>query len=99
MDPGRVCPQNSSRPAGSVRTSALLCWRGPYGDEPLSPCPTGRRTAHPYLGGIELAVGEGGTVQLTLDGYGYRWLRVVGPDSRRLLRRSSGPASRWTTSS
>jgi trehalose synthase len=30
-------------------------------------------------------VGEDGAVQLTLDGYGYRWLRVVGPDSRRLV--------------
>ena len=30
-------------------------------------------------------VGEDGAVELTLDGYGYRWLRVVGPDSRRLL--------------
>ena len=33
----------------------------------------------------ELAVGEGGTAELTLDGYGYRWLRVVGPDDRRLV--------------
>jgi hypothetical protein len=33
----------------------------------------------------ELAVGKGGAVELTVDGYGYRWLRVVGPDSRRLL--------------
>jgi hypothetical protein len=31
------------------------------------------------------AVGEDGAVELTLDGYGYRWLRVVGPDSRRLV--------------
>ena len=30
-------------------------------------------------------VGEDGGVELTLDGYGYRWLRVVGPDSRRLV--------------
>jgi trehalose synthase len=30
-------------------------------------------------------VGEDGAVELTLDGYGYRWLRVVGPDSRRLV--------------
>ncbi|SFP40699.1 trehalose synthase [Geodermatophilus dictyosporus] len=30
-------------------------------------------------------VGEGGTVELTLDGYGYRWLRVVAEGSRRLL--------------
>ncbi|SDY24067.1 trehalose synthase [Geodermatophilus africanus] len=28
--------------------------------------------------------GDGG-VELTLDGYGYRWLRVVAPDSRRLV--------------
>ena len=31
------------------------------------------------------AIGEDGTVELTLDGYGYRWLRVVRGDSRRLL--------------
>ncbi|SDD05989.1 trehalose synthase [Geodermatophilus telluris] len=30
-------------------------------------------------------VGEDGAVELTLDGYGYRWLRVVAEDSRRLL--------------
>ncbi len=28
---------------------------------------------------------EDGTVELVLDGYGYRWLRVVGPDNRRLV--------------
>ena len=33
----------------------------------------------------ELAVGKGGAVELTVDGYGYRWLRVVSDDSRRLL--------------
>jgi trehalose synthase len=30
-------------------------------------------------------VGDDGAVELTLDGYGYRWLRVVADDSRRLL--------------
>ena len=30
-------------------------------------------------------VAEDGAVELPLDGYGYRWLRVVGPDSRRLV--------------
>ncbi len=30
-------------------------------------------------------VGDDGGVQLSLDGYGYRWLRVVTEDSRRLL--------------
>jgi glycosidase len=29
-------------------------------------------------------LGDGGAVELTLEGYGYRWLRVVGEDSRRL---------------
>ncbi|MGY1695917.1 alpha-amylase family protein [Geodermatophilus sp. SYSU D00814] len=29
-------------------------------------------------------LGEGGAVELALDGYGYRWLRVVAADSRRL---------------
>jgi hypothetical protein len=26
-----------------------------------------------------------GGVELAIEGYGYRWLRVVGPDSRRLV--------------
>ena len=30
-------------------------------------------------------IGDDGAVELTLDGYGYRWLRVVAADSRRLL--------------
>ncbi len=30
-------------------------------------------------------LGDDGAVELTLDGYGYRWLRVVAEDSRRLL--------------
>jgi hypothetical protein len=30
-------------------------------------------------------VSDKGTVDLTLEGYGYRWLRIVGPDSRRLV--------------
>jgi hypothetical protein len=30
-------------------------------------------------------VEEDGRAELALDGYGYRWLRVVGPDSRRLV--------------
>lgn len=30
-------------------------------------------------------VDDSGRVELQLDGYGYRWLRVIGPDSRRLL--------------
>jgi glycosidase len=30
-------------------------------------------------------VSEKGEVELALEGYGYRWLRVVGPDSRRLV--------------
>ncbi|WP_167139157.1 alpha-amylase family protein [Diaminobutyricimonas sp. TR449] len=29
-------------------------------------------------------IGRGGKVELTLDGYGYRWLRVLEPGSRRL---------------
>jgi trehalose synthase len=33
----------------------------------------------------EVPVGADGAVELTLDGYGYRWLRVVAPDSRRLV--------------
>jgi hypothetical protein len=30
-------------------------------------------------------VSEKGEVELALEGYGYRWLRVVGQDSRRLV--------------
>jgi len=30
-------------------------------------------------------VSEKGTVELALEGYGYRWLRVVSADSRRLV--------------
>jgi trehalose synthase len=30
-------------------------------------------------------VAEGGRVELTLDGYGYRWLRLAGPQTRRLV--------------
>jgi glycosidase len=30
-------------------------------------------------------IADDGSVELTLEGYGHRWLRIVGPDSRRLL--------------
>jgi hypothetical protein len=30
-------------------------------------------------------VSDDGAVELALEGYGHRWLRVVGPDSRRLV--------------
>jgi hypothetical protein len=30
-------------------------------------------------------VSDKGTVEIALDGYGYRWLRVVAADSRRLV--------------
>jgi hypothetical protein len=33
----------------------------------------------------EAPLGADGAVELTLDGYGYRWLRVVASDSRRLV--------------
>ncbi|MGY1689767.1 alpha-amylase family protein [Geodermatophilus sp. SYSU D01105] len=33
----------------------------------------------------EERVGEDGGVELAVDGYGYRWLRVVAPNSRRLV--------------
>ncbi|SFL45716.1 alpha-amylase family protein [Geodermatophilus ruber] len=33
----------------------------------------------------EVALGEDGGAEIALDGYGYRWLRVVAPDSRRLV--------------
>ncbi|WP_136517735.1 MULTISPECIES: alpha-amylase family protein [Cellulomonas] len=37
------------------------------------------------LHGDQLALDADGGVQVELTGYGYRWLRVVRPDSRRLL--------------
>lgn len=33
----------------------------------------------------ETEIGEDGEVELTLDGYGYRWLRLSTPDGRRLV--------------
>ncbi|NTW41078.1 MAG: trehalose synthase [Cellulomonadaceae bacterium] len=33
----------------------------------------------------QVAVGAGGRVDVTLDGYGYRWLRLVGPQTRQLV--------------
>ena len=36
------------------------------------------------LGDGTTAVADDGTVDLPLEGYGYRWLRVLGPGSRRL---------------
>jgi hypothetical protein len=29
-------------------------------------------------------IGTGGRVTLPMDGYGYRWLRVIQPDGKRL---------------
>jgi glycosidase len=34
--------------------------------------------------GPPMEVSDRGAVEVTLEGYGYRWLRVVGPDSRRM---------------
>ena len=50
----------------------------------LEDCDTGHRLED-LLVTQTTPVGEDGAVELTLDGYGYRWLRVVGPDSRRLV--------------
>jgi hypothetical protein len=33
----------------------------------------------------ETGVSDKGGVEISLDGYGYRWLRVVAEDSRRLV--------------
>jgi hypothetical protein len=33
----------------------------------------------------EVPVSDKGTVEVPLEGYGYRWLRVVAADSRRLV--------------
>jgi glycosidase len=35
--------------------------------------------------GPSTPLGDDGSVELTLEGYGCRWLRIVAPDSRRLL--------------
>jgi hypothetical protein len=33
----------------------------------------------------ETGISDKGTVEIALEGYGYRWLRVVAEDSRRLV--------------
>jgi len=33
----------------------------------------------------EVEVGDGGGAEVTLDGYGYRWMRLTGPATRRLV--------------
>jgi glycosidase len=50
----------------------------------LSGCGAGHRLEDLLTVG-STPVADDGTVELTLDGYGYRWLRVVAGDSRRLL--------------
>jgi hypothetical protein len=87
MAPGRVCPQHSSRPSASVITSALTVLARALPE--TNQCRPALWAAGHQLVDLlqdgELAVGKGGAVELTVDGYGYRWLRVVGPDSRRLV--------------
>jgi hypothetical protein len=50
----------------------------------LDDCPAGTRLVD-LLHGDELAVGDGGEVEVDLDAYGYRWLRLVPPGDRRLV--------------
>ncbi len=50
----------------------------------LAGCPPGTRLRDLLRDG-EIPVGDDGTVELDLDGYGYRWLRVAEPGDRRLL--------------
>jgi trehalose synthase len=50
----------------------------------LEGCDAGHLLVDLLQHGEQPVDGDGG-VELTLDGYGYRWLRVVAPDSRRLV--------------
>jgi hypothetical protein len=80
MASGRVCPQHSSRPAASVITKALtVLARALPKNESAPTGPTGGRTAHPNLGGIQQAdppagpqvghhIGQGAQPDLALHG-------------------------------
>ena len=50
----------------------------------LEGCDTSHRLVDLLQPG-ETTVSDKGTVEIQLDGYGYRWLRVVAQDSRRLV--------------
>ena len=50
----------------------------------LEGCGAGHRLVDLLSDGEQPVDGDGG-VELALDGYGHRWLRVVGPDDRRLV--------------
>ena len=50
----------------------------------LPGCDSDHRLADLLVDGVT-EVGEGGAVELPLEGYGYRWLRIVPPEGRRLL--------------
>jgi trehalose synthase len=50
----------------------------------LEGCDSGHRLVDLLCDGEQPVDGDGGA-ELALEGYGYRWLRVVGPDSRRLV--------------
>jgi trehalose synthase len=59
------------------------------GDEavtvPLDVSPDGGTTLVDLLGDCEVEVGTDGRVEVPLDGYGHRWLRVQRDDGRRLV--------------
>ena len=50
----------------------------------LGDCPPGTTLVDLLSVGPPIEVSDRGAAEITLEGYGYRWLRVVGPDSRRL---------------
>ena len=50
----------------------------------LDDCPEGTVLADLLEDGWSTQAGAGGRVELTLDGYGYRWLRVLAAGDRRL---------------
>ena len=50
----------------------------------LEGCAGGTRLVD-LLHGDELSVDDQGAVEVDLDAYGYRWLRVVPPGDRRLV--------------
>lgn len=50
----------------------------------LDDCPEGAVLVDLLEDGWSTRTGPRGRLDLTLDGFGFRWLRIVGPDERRL---------------
>ena len=50
----------------------------------LEDCPPGTTLVDLLRSGRPSRSSDRGAAEVTLEGYGYRWLRVVEPDSRRM---------------